>query len=125
MAQRIAIVGASSDRRKFGNKAVRAYIAAGWEVVPVNPAGGEIEGLSAQTDLAALSGPMDRVALYVPPAVGLALLPAIAACQPADLIANPGADAPELLAAAEALGLPIRAACAIVAVGRVPAEFPG
>lgn len=33
----IAIVGASADRAKFGNKAVRAYAEEGWEVWPVNP----------------------------------------------------------------------------------------
>jgi len=30
---RIAVVGASSDRSKYGNKAVRAFVAQGWEVL--------------------------------------------------------------------------------------------
>lgn len=124
MPQRIAIIGASADRSKYGNKAVRAYLEAGWEVFPVNPAGGEIEGRPVIADVGALPGRMDRVALYVPPAVGLGVLPELAAAPPGDLIANPGADGPALFAAAEALGLPVRAVCAIVAIGRAPIEFP-
>ena len=41
----VAIVGASADRRKFGNKAVRAYLRQGWKVYPVNPNRDEIEGI--------------------------------------------------------------------------------
>ena len=41
----IAVIGASSDRQKFGNKCVRAYLAAGWEVYPINLHEHEIEGL--------------------------------------------------------------------------------
>ena len=43
----VAILGASADRSKFGNKAVRAFLARGYTVYPVNPKGGEIEGLAA------------------------------------------------------------------------------
>ena len=43
MARVVAVVGASRDRRKFGNKAVRAFLHRGYDVVPINPAGGVIE----------------------------------------------------------------------------------
>ena len=43
----VAIVGASRDRRKYGNKAVRAYAAAGYRVYPVHPEEQSIEGLPA------------------------------------------------------------------------------
>ena len=45
--QTVAVIGASADRSKFGNKAVRAFRAQGWTVVPVNPRGGDIEGEAA------------------------------------------------------------------------------
>jgi hypothetical protein len=32
----IAVIGASNDRTKYGNRAVRAYQARGWTVYPVN-----------------------------------------------------------------------------------------
>ena len=37
MARVVAVVGASRDRRKFGNKAVRAFRRRGYEVVPITP----------------------------------------------------------------------------------------
>ena len=43
MGKTIAIVGASADRAKYGNKAVRAFIQGGWTVYPVNPGVEEVE----------------------------------------------------------------------------------
>src|SRR5439155_125292 len=76
----VAIVGASADRSKFGNKSVRAHLAQGFDVYPVNPKGGQVEGLPVYLRLADVpAAHLDRVSLYVPPAVGLSLLPEIAA----------------------------------------------
>jgi predicted CoA-binding protein len=119
----VAIVGASADRTKFGNKAVRAYLKQGWTVYPVNPRGGQIEGQTAFSRVEQVPGPVDRVLLYVPPELGLRLLPAIAALQPAELYVNPGADSPDLIAAAEKLGLTPILACAVLAIGETPASF--
>ena len=44
MPRVVAVVGASRDRRKFGNKAVRAFVAAGDTVVPIHPHATEVEG---------------------------------------------------------------------------------
>jgi hypothetical protein len=41
----IAIIGASTDRNKFGNKAVRAFRQQGYQVFPVNPKEETVEGL--------------------------------------------------------------------------------
>src|SRR4051794_37950883 len=78
----VAVLGASRDRRKYGNKAVRAYLESGFTVFPVNPTEATIEGLKAYPNLDAISEPVDFVSLYVPPAIGLKLLPAIAEKQP-------------------------------------------
>ena len=43
----IAIIGASADRGKFGNQAVRTYLKQGYDVYPVNLNEAEIEGLKA------------------------------------------------------------------------------
>ena len=45
MTKTIAIIGASADRAKFGNKAVRAFLQQGYTVYPVNPKETRIEGL--------------------------------------------------------------------------------
>lgn len=44
-ASRFAVVGASSNRAKFGNKVLRAYLAHDKVVYAVNPTEEEIEGI--------------------------------------------------------------------------------
>ncbi|MEM9352973.1 MAG: CoA-binding protein [Planctomycetota bacterium] len=119
----IAIIGASSNPEKFGNKAVRAYLRQGYEVYPVNPKGGEIEGLAAFQaigDVPAES--LDRISLYVPPPVGLGLIDEIAAKGCRELWLNPGSESPELVERAEAAGLNPVVACSIVDIGASPKE---
>lgn len=116
----IAIIGASNDPDKYGNHAVRAYQAQGWTVYPVNPREPTIEGLPAYATVNALPEPVDRASLYVPPAVGVGLLEAIAARGAKELWVNPGAGSPELLAHAEKLGLKSIEACSIIAASEDP-----
>lgn len=120
----IAIVGASADRRKYGNKAVRAFLQGGWSVYPVNPAATEIEGLTAYARIEDVPEPIDRVSMYVPSQVGLTMLQAIAAKKPREFFLNPGSEGPELIAAARALGLEPILACSIVNIGLRPDMFP-
>jgi predicted CoA-binding protein len=120
----VAIIGASQDRRKYGNKAVRAYHDSGYRVFPINPNEDQVEGLPAYPTIDAVPEEIDYVSLYVPPAVGLKLLPAIAAKGPKELWLNPGSESDELIEAAADLHLRTVLACSIVAVGRSPSEFP-
>ncbi len=120
----VAVIGASNDRRKYGNKAVRAYVDAGYTVLPVNPKEATIEGLKAYPKVDAIDRPVDFVSLYVPPAVGMQLLPAIAAKHPNELWLNPGSESEDLIEAAADLHLRTVIACSIVALGRSPDEFP-
>lgn len=120
----VAIVGASADRSKFGNKSVRAHLAQGYEVFPINPKGGEIEGLMAYASLADVPAErLDRVSMYVPPAVGLKLLDEIAAKGCDELYLNPGSDSDELVEAARQRGLNPIVACSIVDIGESPSNF--
>ena len=112
----IAVLGASADPEKYGNRCVVMYKERGWRVLPVNPKGGEIEGLPVLTSLDDIDEPIDRLSLYLPPAVTLGQLPAIARVAPAEFFVNPGAESPELIAAAEAAGLQPLQACALVAL---------
>jgi predicted CoA-binding protein len=117
----VAIVGASRDRAKFGNKSVRAHLQAGYDVYPVNPRGGEIEGLPVYRQLADVPvADLDRISVYVPPSIGLSLLPEIARKGCRQLWFNPGSDSDELLERARQLGLEPIVACSIVDVGASP-----
>ena len=120
----VAIIGASTDRSKFGNKSVRAHASQGYEVFPINPKGGEIEGLTAYTSLTEVpGGRLNRVSLYVPPAVGMKLLPEIAARGCDELWLNPGAESDELVDKAREMGLEPIVACSIVDVRVSPHEM--
>ena len=52
----IIIVGASSNRSRFANKAVRAYRAIGWTVYPVHPREKEVEGIPCHASVADVPG---------------------------------------------------------------------
>jgi predicted CoA-binding protein len=116
----IAIIGASNNRGKYGNRAVRAYLAQGWTVYPVNPKEDQIEGLASYRTVADLPAPVDRASLYVPPTVGIQLLDAIHTRGTKELWVNPGSGSPELLAMAEKLGLLAVEGCSIVAASEDP-----
>jgi len=118
---RVAIVGASCNRMKYGNRALRAYMRQGHEVFPVNPNANEIEGVRAYPSISMLPpGRLDRVLLYVPPHVGLQVLEELRKREVGEVWVNPGAESDELFEKARELGLNTVYACAIVDIGETP-----
>lgn len=118
---RVMVIGASSNRSKFGNKAVRAYLRQGHEVLPVNPNEETVEGLRCYATIAEVPGPIDRATIYVPPQVGAPMMAQLAARgDVAEVWLNPGAESPEVLAAAERAGIEPIQACSIVDIGERP-----
>ena len=59
MPKVVAVIGASSNRRKFGNRAVRAFVSQGYTVVPINPHETEIEGLRTFASVIDVPGAID------------------------------------------------------------------
>ena len=120
MQKTVAIIGASNDRAKFGNKAVRAFVRCGYTVYPVNPREKEVEGLPAYPAITKVPVRPEKVSSYVPAPVLLKLLPDIAAKGCDELWLNPGAESPQLTSEARRLGLKVIEACSIVAIGMTP-----
>lgn len=112
----VAVIGASRDRAKWGNRSVRAHLAAGYEVYPVHPSEAEIEGLKTYRSVADIPAELDRVSLYLPPELGIGVLPEIAKKGCRELFLNPGSESEELVEKAKALGLKPILACSIVAL---------
>ena len=111
----VAILGASADRNKYGNISLRAHLARGFQVFPVNPKGGQIEGLDVYRSIGEVPVErLDRVTVYLPPAAALGVLADVAAKGCDELWLNPGSDSPEVVAEAERLGLNVVVACSIV-----------
>jgi predicted CoA-binding protein len=120
----VAVIGASNDRSKYGNKAVRAFRNQGWEVYPVNPSLSEVEGIPASPSVDALPiQRLDRASFYVPPRVGLGIIESLAKIEVGEVWLNPGSGSRELLARAEALGLNVIQGCSILDIGEDPADF--
>jgi predicted CoA-binding protein len=116
----VAVIGASNNRRKFGNRAVRAYLDQGYTVVPINPHEREVEGLKAYASVLDVPGRIDMASFYVPPEVGEEIIGDIARKRIAEVWLNPGAVSDELVARARALSIKPIVACSIVAIGRNP-----
>jgi predicted CoA-binding protein len=120
----VAILGASADRTKFGNKSVRAHLQRGYDVYPVNPKGGQIEGLHVYASLADVPVErLDRISVYLPPPVTLSALDDVAAKGCRELWLNPGAENDQVLEKARRLGLNPIAACSIVDLGISPHQL--
>ena len=116
----MAVIGASNDRRKFGNRAVRAYKLRGYTVVPINPHETEVEGLRAYASVLDVPGPIEMASFYVPPEVGERVIEEIARKEIPEVWLNPGAESDALIARARALEIQPVIACSIVALGQDP-----
>jgi predicted CoA-binding protein len=119
----VAIIGASKDPSKYGNKAVRAFLQQGYKVYPVNLTEKQIEGLAVFTSIGDVPERPEMVSVYVRAEVLLGLLPQIAAKGCDELWINPGAESDEVLAEAQRLGLNVIQACSIVGVGVSPGRL--
>jgi hypothetical protein len=120
----IAIIGASTKRHKFGNKAVRAYVSKHWVVFPVHPREKTIEGLKVYPTLKDVPADrLDRISLYLPPKVIFKILPDLLSKECGEIWFNPGTTSPELMEKVRGLGLQAVLGCSIVDIGASPSEF--
>ena len=120
MIKVVAVIGASSNRSKFGNRAVRAFLQQGYTVVPINPHEAEIEGLKTNASVLDVPGTIDMASIYVPPEIGEQVIGDIARKGIAEVWLNPGSESDELIARAKALNIQPIVACSIVAIGENP-----
>jgi len=120
MPKVIAVIGASNNRRKFGNRAVRAYVQEGYTVVPINPHEPEVEGLKAYASVLDVPGPIDMASFYVPPEIGERVIEEVARKEIAEVWLNPGSESDELIARARGLSIQPIVACSIMSIGQNP-----
>jgi uncharacterized protein len=124
MAKTVAVIGASTNRQKFGNKALRAFARQGYRVVPINPTELVIEGYQAYASVLDVPGRIDIATVYVPARAGVQVMEQLAQLGTVEEVwLNPGADEPEVVARARELGLNTIQACSIIAVGESPARY--
>ena len=114
-----AVVGASTDRSKYGNKVLRAYQQNGRPVYPVNPKGGVIEGVPAVTSLRELPEPVHGISIITPPAITEQIVEDAAALGIRHLWMQPGAESARAIERGAELGLSVIGgdACLLVVIG--------
>ena len=120
MAKVVAVIGASSNRNKFGNRAVRAFLQQGYTVIPINPNEAEVEGLKTYRSVMDVPGAIDMASFYVPPEIGFRVIDEVARKGIPEVWLNPGADSDELIARAKSLNIQPIVACSVGAIGQNP-----
>jgi hypothetical protein len=123
MARTVAVIGASSSRHKYGNKALRAFAQQGFTVFAINPNEVEVEGYRTYASVLDVPGVIDMATVYVPPEVGIRVVEDLAKKGVGEVWLNPGADGVEVVARARALGLNPIQACSIMAIGESPGRY--
>jgi predicted CoA-binding protein len=119
----VAVIGASNDRSKFGNKAVRAYLSQSHAVYPVNPREATIEGQTVYRSILDVPVDVDVTLVYLPPHVTIKVLDEIARKGTGQLFLNPGSEDSAAVEHARDLGLEPILACSIIAIGEIPASY--
>lgn len=123
MAKTVAVIGASSNRQKFGNKALRAFEKQGYTVIAINPNEPHVEGHKTYPTVLDYPGPIDMATVYVPAAVGVRVLDDVKQKGIAEVWLNPGADDAVVVQRARQLGLNVIQACSIIAIGDTPWRY--
>jgi predicted CoA-binding protein len=120
MSKTVAVIGASSSRHKFGNRALRAFERQGFTVIAINPNEREVEGHTTYATVLDYPGHIDMATVYIPPRHGVRVMEQLAQKGVPEVWLNPGADGPEVVARARQLGLNTIQACSIIGIGESP-----
>ena len=119
----IAIIGASANRRKYGNKALRAFRNHGYTVIPINPHETRVEGEPAFPTVLDYPGTIDEATVYVTPEVGLQVIEQIAQKGHQDRLAEPGRRRRADCGPGADAGLTPISRCSILAIGESPGDY--
>ena len=116
--KRFAVIGASQDRSKYGNKVLRVYTQNNLDVVPVNPTADEIEGLTAYRDLPSIPGAIDGISIVTPPRVTETVVAQALSLGIKNIWMQPGAESSEAVELAQHAGANVIAGgpCILVAL---------
>ena len=111
-----AVVGASQDQSKYGNKVLRAYLQQNRPVFPINPKTETVEGLTAYPNLSSLPEPVHGISIVTPPHVTELVVEQAAEIGIKNVWMQPGSESVTAIARAEELGMNVIAGgpCALV-----------
>lgn len=113
------VVGASTNRHKFGNKVLRCYLQHDRKAVPVNPNEAEIEGIPCVATINDLPADALSISMITPPDVTLKLVPLAVEKGVRNIWMQPGAEHPDAVALCREKGVNVIAdgSCLLVVMG--------
>ncbi|MDD5286082.1 MAG: CoA-binding protein [Desulfuromonadaceae bacterium] len=113
------VIGASTNRQKYGNRVLRCYQQNGRKVVPVNPNEAAIEGIPCVAAISDLPQEVVSISMITPPAVTAKLVPQALEKGIRNIWMQPGAEHPDAVALCLAQGVNVIAdgSCLLVVMG--------
>lgn len=114
-----AVVGASKDRTKFGNKVLRCYLQNNLQVTPVHPLEKEIEGVACVNKLSQLNPEVKSISVITPPAITEKIVEEAQQQGIKNIWMQPGASSPEAIKKCQEYGINVVAdgSCVLVELG--------
>ena len=118
-ADAFGVVGASTNRQKYGNKVLRCYLQNGRKAIPVNPNEPEIEGVPCAATIIDLPQDAVSISMITPPAVTMKLVPLALEKGIKNIWMQPGAEHPDAVALCRERGINVIAdgSCLLVVLG--------
>ena len=95
--QPFAVIGASTDRNKYGNKVLRNYLQRSMRVFAINPKVDVVEGLQAYPTLKALPEKVHGVSIITPPSITERVVEEALALGVKNFWLQPGAESPKAI----------------------------
>lgn len=113
------VVGASTDRSKYGNKVLRCYLQHGKSAIPVNPKEAEVEGVAAMVSVAALPAEVKSISVITPPKITEQVVAEAVKKGITSVWMQPGAESPTAVQACRDAGINVIAdgSCILVVLG--------
>jgi predicted CoA-binding protein len=113
------VVGASTNRQKYGHKVLRCDLQNGRKAIPVNPNEPEIEGIPCAATIGDLPANALSISMITPPAVTAQLVPLAIEKGIRNIWMQPGAEHPDAVALCREKGINVIAdgSCVLVVMG--------
>ena len=118
-APAFGVVGASTDRTKYGNRVLRCYLQNGKKAIPVNPREAEVEGIPCVASVLDLPDEVTSISVITPPSVTEQVVEQAAKKGIKNVWMQPGAESAKAVATCQAHGINVIAdgSCLLVVLG--------
>lgn len=118
-AEAFGVVGASSDRSKYGNRVLRCYQEHGLCAIPVNPKEKQVEGKECVSSVSELPAEVTSISIITPPAVTEKVVEEAARKGIKNIWMQPGAESQSAIAYCRDRGINVigDGSCILIALG--------